>query len=248
MQTVLVIADSSQQQERLRTALNLGEDVRIAAANLKQINPKNLKTLRQFDLIVMEDISLDKGRTMMDYLLASLKRTGLPIVLLPPLGKALETPQEPLVLNLTDESIAQPGIAALINKVRVQYYASIEQVLFDDSSASADMWLTSSADSDSRQQGLSSADVSLPLLQSESSQHQASKSSKVASALTAINRVSNQLREPLSNINLAIHMLSQVRSIEDRDRYIQLLREEYQRELQLVNELEMLQSSLESIL
>lgn len=59
-----------------------------------------------------------------------------------------------------------------------------------------------------------------------------------------LKRISQDLRDPLSNINLAIHMLQQVSAPSDRDRYLQILQEECAREIQLLNEIENLQALL----
>jgi len=257
MQRVLIIAENSLQQERLSKALNLDRTVQLVTANLRQISPKNIKNFQQADLILLEDTSEQADPWTTEYLLGSLKATGLPIVLLPAMDNPLSSNDEPLVLNLTEASIAQPGLAALINKIREQYVVS-----------------TQTDQEQARLQHLSShpqrrhPESSLKALQPEpfvpnnemldnsavlfsdppQPPPRPEISSKVMYAIAAMGRISKQLREPLSNMNLAIHMLGRVQSIEERDRYVKLLREEYQRELQLVNELESLHSSLKTIL
>lgn len=262
MQRVLIIAENSLQQERLCKALALDETVQLATANLRQINPRNLRSFRQADLVVLEDTSEQGDPRTTEFLVSSLKTTGLPIVLLPSINDRLTTDDEPLVLNLTEESIAKPGLAALINKIREHYVVSAQT---DKAQARSQQWLN-----EQRSPGLQ---ISLDKLQpsqlsrDDGNLANASEliadelvadppqsaprpeiSSKVMYVLTSMGRISKQLREPLSNMNLAIHMLGRVQSIEERDRYVKLLREEYQRELQLVNELENLHSSLETIL
>jgi len=257
MQRVLIIAENSLQQERLCRALNLDRTVQLITANLRQINPKNIKNFQQADLVVLEDTSEQEDPRTTDYLLGSLKATGLPIVLLPAVDHRLNSDEEPLVLNLTEASIAKPGLAALINKIREQYAMSTQT---DKEQARLQQLAKP------KQQRISEVSLNAfqpePFLTNDEMLHDSEVlfsdppqppprpeiSSKVIYAITAMGRISKQLREPLSNMNLAIHMLGRVQSIEERDRYVKLLREEYQRELQLVNELENLHNSLETIL
>lgn len=258
MQKVLIIAENSLQQTRLCTALDLDRTVQYMTANLRQISPKNLRSFQQSDLIVLEDNSEQDDPRTTDYLLSSLKTTGLPIVLLPPSGSGLSGKKaEPLVLNLTEASVAKPGLAALINKIREQYIASTqvsqEEIQAQDwPSAKHPIEAELSAENmqpspllQNDSQLVDSASLSANAAQSPS---HPTVSMKVMYALTAMGRISKQLRGPLSNMNLAIHMLGQVQSIGERDRYVKLLREEYHRELQLLNELENLHDSLERIL
>ena len=257
MQRVLIIAENSLQQERLSKALNLDRTVQLITANLRQISPKNIKNFQQADLIVLEDASEQADPRTTEYLLGSLKATGLPIVLLPAMDNQLVSDDEPLVLNLTEASIAKPGLAALINKIREQYVGSTQT---DKNHAR----LQQLSNPQQRRPPESLLNVYQPepfVPNDEMLDHSAvlfsdpprspqrpEISTKVMYSIAAMGRISKQLREPLSNMNLAIHMLGRVQSIEERDRYVKLLREEYQRELQLVNELESLHSSLEAIL
>lgn len=59
-----------------------------------------------------------------------------------------------------------------------------------------------------------------------------------------LQKLSQDLRDPLSNINMAVHMLKQVSSEAERERYLTILKEECARELQLLNEIEHLQGLL----
>lgn len=59
-----------------------------------------------------------------------------------------------------------------------------------------------------------------------------------------LGKVIHDLREPLSNINMIIHMLKNADSEQERDRYLNVLKEEYTREINLLNQLERLQSLL----
>lgn len=237
MQRVLIIAENSLQQERLCNTLQFDRSVELLSANLRQINPKNLKAFKQSDLIILEDTSAQGDPRTIEYILSSLKTTGLPIVLLPSIEDYYSSDKEPLVLNLTEKSIAQPGLAALINKIRIQF---MNQVQRPESLASASRLDTAARplrESSNLSSLTSSAEMTMPTVKSD-------ESSKILFSITAIGRITKQLREPLSNMNLAIHMLSKAQSIEERDRYVRLLREEYQRELQLLNELENLHSSI----
>lgn len=265
MQRVLIIAENSFQQERLCAALDLARNVHLVTANLRQISPRNIKNFQQADLIVLEDTSDQEDPRMTEYLLSSLKKTGVPIVLLPAHDSRLVTEDEPLVLNLTEASIAKPGLAALINKIRDQYWVHTKA-----DRAQAELQRRSPPDqplaTEMRSQNFRSGalrpsdrpftappqsamtDADALFADPPRSPQRSDVSSKVIYAISSMGRIAKQLREPLSNMNLAIHMLGQVQSIEERDRYVKLLREEYQRELQLVNELENLHSSLETIL
>ena len=256
MQRVLIIAENSLQQERLCVALKFDKSVQLTTANLRQVNPRNVRTFKQVDLIVLEDTSEQGDPRTTEYLLSSLKTTRLPIVLLPSLEARLNHDREPLVLNLTEKTVAQPGLAALINKIRAQYAIEAKSTAADSHNHNVEPVPPSSGltplASESRLKTLQSpteppVNSSLPteLARSASSPPDASK---LMYGLASMGRISKQLREPLSNMNLAIHMLSKAQSIEERDRYVKLLRQEYQRELQLVNELENLHHSLETSL
>jgi two-component system, OmpR family, alkaline phosphatase synthesis response regulator PhoP len=59
-----------------------------------------------------------------------------------------------------------------------------------------------------------------------------------------LSKISADLREPLSNINVAIHMLQKASTPEERDRYIRILKEEYAREMNLLNQVDNLRSLL----
>lgn len=265
MQRVLIIAENSFQQERLCTALNLDRHVHLITANLRQISPKNINNFQQADLIVLEDTSEQEDPRTTEYLLSSLKTTGLPIVLLPAYENRLVTENEPLVLNLTEASIAKPGLAALINKIRDQYMVHTqtdrEQAEWQRRSRPSQPLNSETRSRNFRSASLPPSDrpflappqnpiTDSGMLFADPPQPppRPEVSSKVIYAISSMGRIAKQLREPLSNMNLAIHMLGQVQSIEERDRYVRLLREEYQRELQLVTELENLHNSLETIL
>jgi chemotaxis response regulator CheB len=247
MQRVLIIAEDSQQQERLRIILNPDRSLQVTTATARQINAKNFRLIRQSDLIVLEESPDYSEQEVTEHLLTALKQTGLPIMLLPPAGLSGESKREPLVLNLTEETVAQPGLVALINKIRLQYISestrfpglptgSREQISYQEQvGLTADTWMRS-------KELATPSPEPFPLTQPSN------QSSKITYTLTAIDRISKELREPLSNMNLAIHMLGKTNSLEERDRYLKLLREEYKRELQLVTELENLQASLAAIL
>jgi DNA-binding response OmpR family regulator len=57
-------------------------------------------------------------------------------------------------------------------------------------------------------------------------------------------QLSQKLRDPISNINVAIRMLKNAPSDQERDRYLQILQQECDREIQLLNEIEHLQELL----
>lgn len=59
-----------------------------------------------------------------------------------------------------------------------------------------------------------------------------------------LQKLSQDLRNPLSNINMAIHLLEKAASEEERGRYISILQEECTREIQLLNEFDHLQKLL----
>jgi two-component system, OmpR family, alkaline phosphatase synthesis response regulator PhoP len=56
-----------------------------------------------------------------------------------------------------------------------------------------------------------------------------------------LQKLSQDLREPLSNINMAVYMLSQVQEEPERDRYLSVLQEECAREISILNEVQHLQ-------
>jgi two-component system, OmpR family, alkaline phosphatase synthesis response regulator PhoP len=59
-----------------------------------------------------------------------------------------------------------------------------------------------------------------------------------------LRKISADLREPLSNINVAIHMLQKASTSEERERYLRILKEEYAREMNLLNQVDNLRSLL----
>jgi len=59
-----------------------------------------------------------------------------------------------------------------------------------------------------------------------------------------LEKLLQDLGNPLSNINMAVHMLKQVQSDIERDRYLKILQEEYEREISLLNEMKNLQALL----
>jgi two-component system, OmpR family, alkaline phosphatase synthesis response regulator PhoP len=59
-----------------------------------------------------------------------------------------------------------------------------------------------------------------------------------------LQKLLQDLSNPLSNINMAIYMLKQAKSDVERDRYLSILQQEYARELMLLNEMKNLQTLL----
>ena len=51
-----------------------------------------------------------------------------------------------------------------------------------------------------------------------------------------LDKLSQDLREPLSNVNLALHMLGKAQTDVERDRYLSILRQEYAREMRLLKD------------
>lgn len=56
-----------------------------------------------------------------------------------------------------------------------------------------------------------------------------------------LQKLLQDLGNPLSNINMAIHMLKQTQSNSERDRYLAILQQECSREIELLNEIKNLQ-------
>ena len=56
-----------------------------------------------------------------------------------------------------------------------------------------------------------------------------------------LNKLAGDLKEPLGNVNLAIHMLEKAKTDTERDRYINVLKQEYAREMRLLNDVANLQ-------
>ncbi|MEH2022890.1 response regulator [Nostoc sp.] len=72
----------------------------------------------------------------------------------------------------------------------------------------------------------------------EESQHQAEICNKV------LQKLLQDLGNPLSNINMAIFMLKKAQSDVERDRYLSILQQEYAREMMFLNEMKNLQRLL----
>ena len=51
-----------------------------------------------------------------------------------------------------------------------------------------------------------------------------------------LDQLSQDLREPLSNVNLALHMLGKAQTDVERERYLSILRQEYAREMRLLKD------------
>ena len=236
MPRVLIIVENLQQYDRLKSALNSDASVHISAANLRQINPKNLRVFRQVDLIILEPSQNNAENLQAEEPISFLKRTGLPIIVLPPITEGSSSTQEPLVLNLTEQTVSQAGLAALINKIRAYYVSELKKVVHDIPTRSIS---SSHLESNNHHPQATSNTHGVPLPSHLSiPSQQAGNANKMTHTLSVIRKISDQLREPLSNMNLAIHMLGRVQSLEERDRYLRLLREEYNRELQLLNQLD----------
>ncbi len=77
------------------------------------------------------------------------------------------------------------------------------------------------------------------------SQRQMAETQKIADMKDELlGKISAELREPLSNINVAIQMLQRADSVDERDRYLRILKEEYAREMTLLGQVDSLRSLL----
>ncbi|MBK1987201.1 response regulator [Sphaerospermopsis aphanizomenoides BCCUSP55] len=59
-----------------------------------------------------------------------------------------------------------------------------------------------------------------------------------------LDKISQDLRNPLSSINMAISMLRQAKDEQDREKYLSILKEAYTQELDILNEIDSLQELL----
>lgn len=59
-----------------------------------------------------------------------------------------------------------------------------------------------------------------------------------------LEKFSEDLRNPLSSINMAIYMLKQAKNEEDRDKYLSILKEAYTQEIEILREVDSLQELL----
>ncbi|WP_071189704.1 response regulator [Trichormus sp. NMC-1] len=59
-----------------------------------------------------------------------------------------------------------------------------------------------------------------------------------------LGKLSEELRNPLSSINMAIHMLKQAKNEEDREKYLSILKEAYTQEIEILKEVDSLQQLL----
>jgi DNA-binding response OmpR family regulator len=81
----------------------------------------------------------------------------------------------------------------------------------------------------------------------KSLQHQSQEHQNMAEAQEDIlKKMVLELRNPLSNISMAIYMLERATTDQERDRYITILKEECTHEMALLNEVEQLQELLTS--
>ncbi|NER81294.1 MAG: hypothetical protein F6K42_17350 [Leptolyngbya sp. SIO1D8] len=243
MKRVLVIADNFQQQDPLWLSLQLDKTVHVTVVDAQQTSARRLsqglRALRKTDLVLLDSHLGRLGKFPERGLLSSLKATGIPIVVLPSASPEAEHLQEPLVLNLAEQDIIRFGLESLLNKIKAYYLEPDAEDLED---ALLRELAQNPYEEDTSDNGLTDSATGMQSVYQ--SPESIDSSSKVTNALIAIRRVSNQLREPLSNMNLAIHMLGQVQSVAEQERYLKLLREEYNRELQLLNQLDNLQANL----
>lgn len=236
MKRVLLITDGHQAPDSCAMFLKRDKTLYVTEIDLSQISAKrlskSLRSLKRTDLIVLESDAYYTGKaTEENDLLASLQATGIPIIVLPTQASLTDYDVELRLVNWTAQTKAQPSLQALLAKI--QGYPGRQA-----SSTSSVNTVTLSQTVSQR------AAKTKPLHQQVG---QITNLHNNSDALVAIRQVAHQLKEPLSNMNLAIHMLSQVQSLEDRDRYLTLLRQEYNRELQLLNQLDnYLQTNLPS--
>jgi two-component system, OmpR family, alkaline phosphatase synthesis response regulator PhoP len=59
-----------------------------------------------------------------------------------------------------------------------------------------------------------------------------------------LEKLSQELRDPLSNINMALHMLGECKVEEKRKQYLEIIQKEYAREVKLLNEVDNLRELL----
>ncbi|KKJ00644.1 response regulator transcription factor [Prochlorothrix hollandica] len=79
----------------------------------------------------------------------------------------------------------------------------------------------------------------------QSLERQVSEQSKLSEIKeNLLSQLTQDLREPLSNINLALHMLSHAKTDTERDRYIEVLKQEYNREMRLLDNASNLQDMI----
>ncbi|MEO1094827.1 MAG: hypothetical protein AAFX01_08005 [Cyanobacteria bacterium J06638_28] len=226
MKRVLVITDDIQASDSCAMFLKRDKTIYVTAINLPQISAKrlskSLRSLKRTDLIVLEsDTHYADETTEATELLRSLQATGIPIVVLPTRAN-LDHEVNLRLVNWTTHTKSRPSLKALLAKIQ-NYPNSQEQV-------------DSSGENVSSNQSVSQSVAKTQPLHQQVQQIVSPR--KSSDALGAIRQIAHQLKEPLSNMNLAIHMLGQVQSLDDRDRYLTLLRQEYNRELQLLNQLD----------
>lgn len=249
MQRVLVVSNNLQQGNYSPSAFKFDQTVHVTKIDARQINArrlsKSLKALRRTDLIILQDSICPSERSPSKGLLSSLEATGIPIVVLPETIQKVQNPTELKVLNWQGQSRSRPELASLLAQIRSQYTTSINTVTSSQKNVKASLEAAVPVSTPGSVETAARHRSTQPLHQQIGA---LASYGKVASTLTAVRRISGQLREPLSNMNLAIHMLGQVRSPTDQERYIRLLREEYNRELQLLNQLDSyLQADLPAI-
>lgn len=256
MRTILLVVEEFWREEQLCQILDLDKISRLITVNIRQINSKNIKTLRQADLILVEKISNSSELSFWENVLTLLESTGIPLMLLPTISS--ESGFEEKITWLNGQAIASghPDLSELIDQIQSRLAKLIQtrspsvgrfSSQADEKLSQTDDSFKETAERVHAQDGRAlSHKKAQPIF--EKTDQKSPISSKVFHCLRAIEHTSNKLREPLSNMNLAIHMLGKVSSTEERDRYVKLLREEYQRELQLLNELEALRLNLETLM
>lgn len=235
MKRVLVIFDDSDLDSCSQPYPQFDSSIHITEVAARQINTKrlnkSLRILRKIDIILLQEAALSV-QAHTHRLLTFLESTGIPIMLLPSLEKLVASDWQPKLLNWQEQNPSSPELTLLIQKIH-SYYTTHRT---EDIAAGSALSLSIISDRPSQRNSpkpKTPNSYSLP-----PSASPPLTDSKVQTTLTAVRRIAGQLREPLANMNLAIHMLKRTHSAAEQERYLQLLREEYNRELQLLNQLD----------
>lgn len=253
MKRVLIIKDSLQKRGDIRCSLKFDKTVHVTTIDVQHISAKrlcrSLKLLRRTDLILLEDDPTHSGKLAVEDLLPYLQGTGMPIMVLPSIAEDSGSLKEPQLFNVTKQNTTRPGLKALIDTIQVQCRMPNAKTQHYAQTKRSDLLDSLKEPSENKSTKFTmdlpvKAVVTEPLHQQVK---QIEKHPKLTKLAVKIFQITDQLRAPLANMNLAIHMLEQVQSDANRARYIKLLREEYNRELQLLNQLDNLREDLHDI-
>jgi two-component system, OmpR family, alkaline phosphatase synthesis response regulator PhoP len=222
MTLILVIEDEEQIRLNIQEILALGEFSVITAAD--GVQGKNLAKIKSPDLIIC-DIMMPgmDGFDVLKVLRNDPTTANIPFIFLTAKSERDDLRQG---MNLgADDYITKPFEPSEILqavKARLERQAVATQ-----------QYLNEHEKVETIQEQIKERDTNLEVAQQLSQMRD-----------NILDKLSQDLRNPLSNINMALHMLKQCQVEEKRQQYLEIIQKEYAREVKLLNEVDNLRELL----